>query len=487
MRERRRAPVQKRADDCCDGPGAIAVEKLEASDVSVKKRIVRRGGKYCVLAETSDRSFGCYSSKGEAERRLGQIEAFSRKTATKAAPHVHTFTVGGTQLVTSTNGGPKHSHQVTLPSGKVATVTSAGDGASHTHTLTYDGKSVTSSGPKAEDAPAKKTRTSKALPDVLTFDAVCKGEMPPHGESGLPTSLEQDVPPRYRFWKCEDASDALEVRRALVEACVFTPENIRVVNGELRRVVVKVQKSLALEVFKSEESPVVPAAERPVVKMARHLSDGDECRLFDSDVVAAFGFEAVLEKASALGTDYVIAAEDTPEVRKAMRMAGGAFSVRTLPGIVFATNAQVESHPLIECVEMSRSDELIEKARAGGVRLLVKAEKEDERIVYGVVLEPEVVDKQDDVVSAEEIRSAAYKFMEDFGVLGLQHEEAINGRVKLLESFIAPTTFKVGKDTIKKGSWVMAERIIDDELWAAVKAGDITGFSIGGAARRKPV
>lgn len=38
-------------------------------------RIVQEGGKYCVKAETG-RNMGCYDSKGEAEKRLQQVEMF---------------------------------------------------------------------------------------------------------------------------------------------------------------------------------------------------------------------------------------------------------------------------------------------------------------------------------------------------------------------------------------------------------------------------
>jgi hypothetical protein len=33
----------------------------------------------------------------------------------------------------------------------------------------------------------------------------------------------------------------------------------------------------------------------------------------------------------------------------------------------------------------------------------------------------------------------------------------------------------------------MVVKVMDDELWGAVKSGDLTGFSIGGAAVREQV
>jgi len=38
--------------------------------------IRKRGGKYVVLSEKTGRSFGSYKTKGEAEKRLRQVEFF---------------------------------------------------------------------------------------------------------------------------------------------------------------------------------------------------------------------------------------------------------------------------------------------------------------------------------------------------------------------------------------------------------------------------
>lgn len=38
--------------------------------------IVKRKGKWCVLSEKTGRSFGCYATKAEAQRRLRQVEYF---------------------------------------------------------------------------------------------------------------------------------------------------------------------------------------------------------------------------------------------------------------------------------------------------------------------------------------------------------------------------------------------------------------------------
>ena len=124
--------------------------------------------------------------------------------------------------------------------------------------------------------------------------------------------------------------------------------------------------------------------------------------------------------------------------------------------------------------------------RTVDVKIVSKSsEGEDERIVFGVVLEPETVDSQGDIYSEDVIRKTAYQFMEKYQQFGLQHTEMIDD-VRVLESYIAPVDFSVEGKSIKKGTWLMRSRIIDDSIWKAVKDGQITGYSIGGVALKVP-
>jgi hypothetical protein len=113
-------------------------------------------------------------------------------------------------------------------------------------------------------------------------------------------------------------------------------------------------------------------------------------------------------------------------------------------------------------------------------------EKEEEKLVYGIVLEPETVDAQNDVYSEDEVKSAAHRFMEEFRHLGIMHKVRLDGRLKILETYIAPQELTIGGTHVKKGTWLLAVRVLDNNLWKAVKEGRLTGFSIGGSAVRKP-
>lgn len=162
--------------------------------------------------------------------------------------------------------------------------------------------------------------------------------------------------------------------------------------------------------------------------------------------------------------------------KQAMRLFVANFPVRKAAD--FELVAKCEHLPLDPSV-----DELVFDKPS---RLVKGIDPNDERFVLGIVLEPEVVDAQGDIYSAEEIRAAAHRFMEDFGGLGLMHRLRVNGQVKVLESYLAPTDFTIGELAVRKGTWLLAVRVLSDELWERVKTGDLTGFSIGGSARRVP-
>jgi len=110
----------------------------------------------------------------------------------------------------------------------------------------------------------------------------------------------------------------------------------------------------------------------------------------------------------------------------------------------------------------------------------------EERYVLGIVLEPETVDAQKDIYAAAEVREAAHKFMQEYQNIGLMHQGLVNKGVKILESYLAPAAFELDGTQVRKGTWLLAVRVLDDELWKQIKAGELGGFSIGGSAQRHP-
>lgn len=172
----------------------------------------------------------------------------------------------------------------------------------------------------------------------------------------------------------------------------------------------------------------------------------------------------------------VVALRDSEETRAAIAKEDlVGFTVPEHAGVVYASSEPVVGASAVVVVK-----------RAPHARIL--KDTGEERFVLGVVLEPDVVDAQNDTYSADEVRKAAHRWMEsNQAQLGKQHSEIVTGKLKVLESYVAPADFAVGEQTVKKGAWVMAIRVVDDDLWTAVKKGSFTGFSIGGTAIRTPV
>jgi DNA adenine methylase len=112
---------------------------------------------------------------------------------------------------------------------------------------------------------------------------------------------------------------------------------------------------------------------------------------------------------------------------------------------------------------------------------------EDEKIVTGIVLEPDEVDAQGDTVSKEAIKEAAYRFLAKFNKdteLGFMHKAFGDLGMSLIESWVARGDSEFGGNPVKSGSWLMSVKVdANDKLWEKIKTGEIAGFSIGGVAR----
>ena len=101
---------------------------------------------------------------------------------------------------------------------------------------------------------------------------------------------------------------------------------------------------------------------------------------------------------------------------------------------------------------------------------------EEQRLVYGTVLVPDVADTQGDIVSKEDIVTSAHNFMLEYQQMGEVHK-SINEMCKIVESYIEPIT----------GIWKIAVKVFDDAVWDKVKSGEYAAFSVGGQGRREPI
>lgn len=126
-------------------------------------------------------------------------------------------------------------------------------------------------------------------------------------------------------------------------------------------------------------------------------------------------------------------------------------------------------------------------SRDRSVRIFKSEDTGEERIVFGVVLVPNDTDAQGDIYTHEEVRKAAFGYMErNAGRMKLMHKgETLENRVCLLESYCSQKEMSFGDEVFPEGTWFMTSRIIDDGLWSEVKKGSFTGYSIGGTALRE--
>lgn len=106
--------------------------------------------------------------------------------------------------------------------------------------------------------------------------------------------------------------------------------------------------------------------------------------------------------------------------------------------------------------------------------------------VYGVVLSPNEVDLQGDLVPPEEIEKASDLYMEQYRRIGVQHERLLDDAV-IVQNYIAPVDFLLGSEYVKQGSWVMVIKIYNPEVWNDIVNGKLTGLSIGGIGRSTSV
>lgn len=116
--------------------------------------------------------------------------------------------------------------------------------------------------------------------------------------------------------------------------------------------------------------------------------------------------------------------------------------------------------------------------------VIVQLVKQDSKkgIVYGIVYEPDKVDTQGDIASAEEIEKAAYAFMKARNTLNVDKQHDFNNvDAYVAESWIIKANDPVFPDAV--GAWAVAIKVEDTELKQAIEKGDIAALSMAGDAK----
>jgi hypothetical protein len=186
---------------------------------------------------------------------------------------------------------------------------------------------------------------------------------------------------------------------------------------------------------------------------------------------------------------------NTPKERYALpvREPDGTINIRALHAaraVLHGARGGVRAPAAAKAAAERKLDRLyreagLETAKAEYRLELAKADPEL-RVVWGVALEPDLPDSQGDVITADEIRKAAWNFMEA-GVLNpdVNHDLSPRPGAHLVESWVPDADTTIGGRLVRKGSWVVAYRIHDDALWQAIRKGELTGFSIYGVGVRE--
>jgi len=110
---------------------------------------------------------------------------------------------------------------------------------------------------------------------------------------------------------------------------------------------------------------------------------------------------------------------------------------------------------------------------------------EEQKIVGGVIYEPDVKDTQGDQATSKEIEKAMYKFMEDYSDdtkrINVMHAGK-RYHFPVIETFIPEQDIKKGGYNLKAGTWWMMVKITNPEIWKMIKSGELNAFSMEGKA-----
>lgn len=347
--------------------------------------------------------------------------------------------------------------------------------------------------------------TKDGIPDVLSLDVVHRGEMPPDGVSALPSTIEKMIPPELRFWRFK-GDEARACRDALAEAGIV--QSMRLVDGEFRLVKTRTFVLPYPEFTRLDAPAAKPTAVHE--RVAKLITWPRDPVLVGAAMAETIGPDDLVETLTKSDRDFLIAWPNTAHARAVFCDVGRPFVMKRDPqGLLFVSSRPVERIDEVVFVDESptarlallddnavtkRIARLYDEVSAREIPIYLQknaSPTREEMFVLGIVLEPETVDAQKDIYSADEIRKAAHGYMEFHGNRGFMHKEIVNDKIVVLESYVSPVDFPVEKangatKVVKAGTWLLGYGIRDTEMWKGIRAGKFNGLSIGGSAVRRP-
>jgi hypothetical protein len=114
-----------------------------------------------------------------------------------------------------------------------------------------------------------------------------------------------------------------------------------------------------------------------------------------------------------------------------------------------------------------------------------KSDAIEQRIVVASVYSPLIPDSDGDVMQKEDIEKMAHDFLraKKLDQIDVQHNNKLSPGASVVESFIA----RKGDPDFIEGSWVVAVHVPDDDVWNAIKKGEINGFSMEALVTKTPM
>lgn len=165
----------------------------------------------------------------------------------------------------------------------------------------------------------------------------------------------------------------------------------------------------------------------------------------------------------------------------------------TKPYILTHDKKKEEAKAKREGVRIIWNEKLLELLKERGLlsetyKRIVSIEKVNKKLnlVEGVVLTPNKVDRQNDIVLPDEVDAAAIRYAELYGAANEMHvTDRVN--VKLVKNFVFPVDTEIDGKLYPAGTWWVGYKIYDETLIEKIDSGKYKAFSIEGSATRRRV
>lgn len=164
-------------------------------------------------------------------------------------------------------------------------------------------------------------------------------------------------------------------------------------------------------------------------------------------------------RAAAVGAAMAAVGEPSPELQKSAEEFVGSLSTLDVLKVLVPDSKIVPVHKTVQYDGLT-----------------VKKTNDELQLVYSEVYTPLTPDTQTDFMSVETIRLMAHDFLKNglTDQVDVRHDNNTTYGCHVVESFVA----RKGDPDFMEDSWVVAVHVDNEELWNAVKSGEINGFSM---------